>query len=479
MKWRGPHHGRLLALLPLLALSAAVTAQPAGTTAVPQFGTVEGEVYGSVQLFATPEGSTDIPAGCYQIRYAGGYALEPQWQREAVYGSAAECVAMATLNMGQPVVHRHGGGTLGIRSLETRWLDGTTGPGMPGPTWSLEAAACPDQPPASLPALEWRNLSALPSNSDLPRLKAVAANRKGQMWALRDHIWGMRTGETTWGVYFLRNEVWSEYGGAKCSISVLPSGKVFGTFLAQTAWVISTVPFGTIEWNSYVPYYDFPDQPLLDVAAGPDGRLWFVGTTGVYEYAVATSRYIRLPNLLASPLAIAANSQGPTVVTADHRVWRLAAGIWAEIAPGLRACKVAHAPDDGLWIGYFTGTRLAAVRSPPPPPPPPPLDVTIPAGDVCILYSGARKVPKQLLRDITSCACYTTCYGDEACDWRKFCAAGQRRSQCQAAAAQAYDAGNPCPSPPPPPAPATSRDFWATVPAHSWHHLNKCANAQL
>lgn len=45
------------------------------------------------------------------------------------------------------------------------------------------------------------------------------------------------------------------------------------------------------------------------------------------------------------------------VVTADHRVWRLAKGSWAEVVPGLRACSAAHAPDDGLWVGE-QGARL-------------------------------------------------------------------------------------------------------------------------
>lgn len=98
-----------------------------------------------------------------------------------------------------------------------------------------------------------------------------------------------------------------------------------------------------------------------------------------------------------------------------------------------------------ISAGFFTGNLATAARLPPPPPPPPPLDAVIPPGDVCILYSGAGKVPTQLLRGITACACYTMCYGDEVCDWRKFCTASQRRSECQAAAAQAYNAGNPCP----------------------------------
>lgn len=92
---------------------------------------------------------------------------------------------------------------------------------------------------------------------------------------------------------------------------------------------------------------------------------------------------------------------------------------------------------------------LLAPVPPPPPvqpaPPPPPLDAVIPPGDVCILYSGVDQAPLQLLLNVTACSCFHTCYGDEACYWRKFCAASQRRTECQAAAALAYNAGNPCP----------------------------------
>lgn len=120
--------------------------------------------------------------------------------------------------------------------------------------------------------------------------------------------------------------------------AVLPDGKVFETWLFQNNWGISSAPFGVVYRNSYSQYSNFPDQPILDVAAGPDGRLWcdaaagdtcrqlaaplctqkaptvssrrFIGGTGMYERT--GSGYTRLPGGLQSPLAIAANSQGPT-----------------------------------------------------------------------------------------------------------------------------------------------------------------------
>lgn len=62
---------------------------------------------------------------------------------------------------------------------------------------------------------------------------------------------------------------------------------------------------------------------------------------------------------------------------------------------------------------------------------------------MCILYDEA-KTPMQLLTNITACTCHTLCYGDEACGWRKFCPASQRRLECKAAALEAYNTATPC-----------------------------------
>lgn len=77
-------------------------------------------------------------------------ALEPQWQREAAYADNAACAAAGAADMGEPVLYRHAGGTLGVRTLEsTLWHQGlaVTGQGFPSTMWRLEASVeCPMDP---------------------------------------------------------------------------------------------------------------------------------------------------------------------------------------------------------------------------------------------------------------------------------------------------------------------------------------------
>lgn len=172
-------------------------------------------------------------------------ALEPQWQREA-YDDPVKCTAVAAAAMEQALLYEHAGGNLGIQPLESRWAVNSQS-GVPGPTWSLEPSACPANPPTrqacaehnsglqqaltlllthppstalacSSPTAQWRSLSGLPGG-DMGGLKAVASNHKGQVWALRDHIWAINAGTSVWGVFFLHNGAWHDYGGAKGSVS--------------------------------------------------------------------------------------------------------------------------------------------------------------------------------------------------------------------------------------------------------------------
>ena len=66
------------------------------------------------------------------------------------------------------------------------------------------------------------------------------------------------------------------------------------------------------------------------------------------------------------------------------------------------------------------------------------------AGDVCILYDAATRLSYRLLPDTSACACYQQCLGEEACGWRKFCAAGRKRWQCQAESPVRDVDGNAC-----------------------------------
>lgn len=69
-------------------------------------------------------------------------------------------------------------------------------------------------PARSLPNLQWRDLTVL------RQLKAVAANRNGQVVALRDHVSALKAGASVWGVYEVQGgEAWIGHGGAKDSIS--------------------------------------------------------------------------------------------------------------------------------------------------------------------------------------------------------------------------------------------------------------------
>lgn len=95
-------------------------------------------------------------------------------------------------------------------------------------------------------------------------------------------------------------------------LTVLPDGRAVATWLKRNNWVTSVASYGTVWWNCYPEHTDFPDQPILDVAAGPDGRLWFVGASGIFTHGA--NGYVRLPNSLTAPEAIAASNQGPTLV---------------------------------------------------------------------------------------------------------------------------------------------------------------------
>lgn len=50
-------------------------------------------------------------------------------------------------------------------------------------------------------------------------MKNVAASQSGHVWALRDHVWAQRASQSVWGVYFLNNGAWLDYGGANGAAS--------------------------------------------------------------------------------------------------------------------------------------------------------------------------------------------------------------------------------------------------------------------